>query len=268
MDFIKKHYEKILLGVVLLGLAVALVYLPFKIQSEREKLQELQTGLTHPKIKPLTNLDLTLPKATLARIATPVSIDFSTNNKLFNPIPWQKASDGHLIKLEDRNIGPKAVAVTKSVPLYLTLTLDQVTTAADGSQKYAVGVQKENAPTPAGRNKKQSYCKVGDKTDVFTLREIKGKPEDPSQLILIMNDTGETAIVSREQPFRRVDGYSADLAYKPENKSWANKRVGNAIAFNNEEYNIVAITKNEVVLSAKSNQKKWTVTYSAAPPAS
>jgi hypothetical protein len=127
------------------------------------------------------------------------------------------------------------------------------------------GVQKDTAPTPAGRNKKQSYCKVGDKTDVFTLREVKGKPEDPSQAILVLNDTGDTVVLSKEQPFRRVDGYMADLVYKPENRTWPGKRVGNSIAFNNEDYNIVAITKNEVVLSAKSNQKKWTVTYNAAP---
>jgi hypothetical protein len=265
MDFIKKHYEKILLGVVLLGLAVAIAFLPFTIASERQKLDDLRMSLTHPKVKGLTNIDLSVPKLALQRVAAPVQVDFATTNKLFNPVPWQKAADGHLIKLEDRNIGPKAVAVTKSVPLYLTLTLDQVTTAVDGSPKYVFGVQKDTAPTPAGRNKKQSYCKVGDKTDVFTLREVKGKPEDPSQAILVLNDTGDTVVLSKEQPFRRVDGYMADLVYKPENRTWPGKRVGNSIAFNNEDYNIVAITKNEVVLSAKSNQKKWTVTYNAAP---
>jgi hypothetical protein len=31
-----------------------------------------------------------------------------------------------------------------------------------------------------------------------------------------------------------------------------------------EDYNIVAITENEVVLSAK-NQTKWTIRYSAEP---
>jgi hypothetical protein len=265
MDFLKKHYEKVLLGLVLLGLAVAIAFLPFKISSERQKLEDLRTSLTHPKVKALTNLDLALAQTALRRVATQISVDFTTTNKVFNPVPWQRASDGHLIKLEDRNIGPKAVSVAKSVPLYLTLTLDQVTTAVDGTPKYVVGVQKDNAATAAQRSKKQSYCKVGDKTDVFTLREVKGKPDDPSQLILILNDTSETAVLTRDQPFRRVDGYMADLAYKPENKTWVSKRVGNAISFNNEEYNIVAITRNEVVLSAKSNQKKWTVTYNAAP---
>ena len=35
MDFLKKHYEKILLGVVLLGLVGAMVFLPFLILHDR-----------------------------------------------------------------------------------------------------------------------------------------------------------------------------------------------------------------------------------------
>jgi len=54
------------------------------------------------------------------------------------------------------------------------------------------------------------------------------------------------------------------LKYAPESKIWAGRRVGAPLAFNGEDYNIVAITENEVVLSAKSNQKKWTIKYSAS----
>ena len=58
MDFLKKHYEKVLLGVVLLGLAVAVAFLPFKIASEKQTLEDMRNQLIHPKVKPLTNLDL------------------------------------------------------------------------------------------------------------------------------------------------------------------------------------------------------------------
>jgi hypothetical protein len=71
-------------------------------------------------------------------------------------------------------------------------------------------------------------------------------------------------VVSREQPFRRIDGYVVDLKYGPENKTWTNKRIGAPLSFNGQDYNIVAINENEVVLSAKSNQKNWTVKYSAS----
>ena len=87
-------------------------------------------------------------------------------------------------------------------------------------------------------------------------------------LTVELNDTGEQAKVSKEKPFTRIDGYMVDLKYPPENKVFPpGRRVGTTLNFNGEDYNIVAITEKEVVLSAKSNQKKWTVKYgaSAAP---
>ena len=86
MDFLKKHYEKVLLGVVLLGLAVAVAFLPFKIASEKQKLEDMRNQLIHPKVKPLTNLDLSLPDQVLKLAAAPPQVDFSAPHRLFNPI--------------------------------------------------------------------------------------------------------------------------------------------------------------------------------------
>src|SRR3974390_220798 len=125
MDFLKKHYEKLLLGIVLLGLAVAAAFLPIKINSERAMLDQKKSELTHPKVVPLTNLDLTGPEDALKLMATPALINFSEPNKLFNPMPWQKAPDGRLIRAD--RVGPSALSVTNITPLYLKLTLDSVT---------------------------------------------------------------------------------------------------------------------------------------------
>ena len=263
MDFLKKNYEKVLLGVVLLGLAVAVAFLPYKIASEKEKLEALRQQLSNPKPKPLTNLDLSLPDTVLKRVAAPAMIDFSSPNKLFNPMPWQKAADGHLIKVDATNIGPNAVAITKMVPLYLTLKLNDVTVMDTGA-RCKIGVENETAANVNDR-KKEKYCKLGDKNETFTLRDIKAAPDNPTNvtLVLELNDTGQRATVTKEQPFRRIDGYMVDLKYAPEAKTWTGRRVGATLSFNGEDYNIVAITENEVVLSAKSNQKKWTIKYSA-----
>jgi len=94
MDFIKKHYEKILLGVVLVGLAVAVAFLPFKIAAEKQKLDELVTTSTHPRVKPLTNLDLSFADNTLKRMGTPMLMDLTTSNRLVNPMPWQQTKEG------------------------------------------------------------------------------------------------------------------------------------------------------------------------------
>jgi hypothetical protein len=268
MDFLKKNYEKVLLGVVLLGLAVAVAFLPFKIASEKQKLEDMRNTLINPNVKPLTNLDLSLPDLVLKRVAIPASIDFSAPNKLFNPMPWQKAADGHLIKVDGTNIGPNAVTVTKMVPLYLKLTLDSVT-LMDTGPRYVIGIEKEAAVNPRDRTKTQKYCSLNTKNETFTLREVKALPDNPTNVsvILELNDTAQRATVSKEQPFRRIDGYTVDLKYAPETKTWTNRRIGAPLSFNGEDYNIVAITENEVVLSAKSNQKKWTIKYgaSAAP---
>ena len=134
MDFLKKHYEKVVLGVVLLGLAVGAAFLPFKIASEKQKLEDMRNTLIHPNVKELTNLNLSLPDAVLKRLAVPAAVDFSAPNKLFNPLAWQKAADGHLIKVDATNVGPNAVTITKMAPLYLKLTLNEVTVTDAGAR--------------------------------------------------------------------------------------------------------------------------------------
>jgi hypothetical protein len=259
MDFIKKHYEKVLLGVVLVGLAAAVVFLQFLVSSEQAKLSEITNTVLNPKVKPLTNLDLTLLDATLKQVAAPATIDFGPPNRLFNPMPWQKGLDNRPIP--SQKVGPTAVAVTNITPLYLRLTLDSVATSDTGA-RYVIGIEKQAAANPSQRTKKQAYCSLNPptKNETFTMLEVKGKPEDPTQIIVQLNDTAERAVVAKDKPFSRVDGYMADLRYDPEKKNWPDKRIGAVLPFNGEDYKIVAINSSEVVLSAP-NQKKWTIKY-------
>jgi hypothetical protein len=138
-------------------------------------------------------------------------------------------------------------------------------TSSDSGVRYTIGVQKEAAARSQDRPKKQTYCSLNNKNDTFTLSEVQGKPEDPSALVLELNDTGERVVITKEKPFARVDGYLATVIYEPENLVRKDQRLGARLHFNFEDYNIVAITQNEVVLSAKSNGKKWTIKYNAAP---
>ena len=256
MDLLKKHYEKIILGVVLVGLAVAVGFLPFYVASNKQELEDKRNSLFFPKVKELTNLDLTISDAALKRVANPAMIDFSAPNRLFNPMPWQKTADDRLIPYD--KVGPVAAGVTNLVPLYLRLTLDSVA-ISDSGPRYVVGIQREAATNPRERNKRTTYATLNTKNDHFVIIEVKGKPEDPDQLVLLLNDTDERVTISRDKPFERVDGWMADFRYEPERKTWNARRVGSSLAFAGEEYNIVAITRDEVVLSAKSNGKKWTI---------
>jgi len=263
MELLKKHYEKILLGIVLVGLAGAVGFLYFKVGSEKDKLEEIKSKKINPRVDPLPAIDLAAPKASLIRVSTPPSLDFSEPNKLFNPLPWQETAppDKHLIPTT--RVGPVAAVVTNIAPLYLRLTLDSIT-GSETNASFMIGIQKETAATPAARSKTQKYAAVGLKADTFTLLEVTGKPEEPT-LVLKLNDTGERATLSRAKPFQRVDGYMATVLYPPENRTFANARVGALLKFAGEDYNIVAINENEVVLSAKSNGKKWTIRLNQNP---
>jgi len=262
MDFIKKHYEKVLLGIVLIGLVIAIGFLPIKIKSEKQKLEDLANSLTHPKVKPLTNLDLTASEAMLKRMAVPAVVDFSGTNKLFNPMTWQQGKDNHLIRLD--KAGPVAAVVTNITPLYLIISAGSISTDSEGTPRYTIVTERQTASTTAKRRPASVVLKNKEKNDMFVLSAVNTVGEQ-TNLTLVLNDTGETVTLSKEKPYKRIDGYMASLKYDPEKKAWRDRRVGDALIFNGEDYNIVAITPTEVVLSAKSNQKKWTIKFNPAP---
>jgi hypothetical protein len=185
MDFLKKHYEKVLLGVVLLGLAVAVGFLPFKITRDKQEDEDKRNQLIHPNVKPLTNLDLRLPEGVLKRLTIPVALDLAAPHKLFSPMPWQKAPDGRPIKLTENNLGPNALKVTKQTPLYLLITLDEVT-VTDSGTRYKIGVVKQASPKAADWSKRQYYCRLGDTNETFRLRDARAPTDNPTNATVIV----------------------------------------------------------------------------------
>jgi len=255
MDFIKKNWEKVLLGAVLVGLLVAVVGLPLKITSEKAELEEIRNRITQGRVDPIEAQDVLEVEEAILRTEQPVVLDLNTSNRVVNPVQWNRAPDGRLIRLLTGNeVGAEAVVVDAISPLYLIITLDSVLTTDSGS-RYAIGVEKQAESSKRARGKRQTYASVGDKNDNFLLREVKGPPAQPTAVELELSDTGERVTVSESKTFSRVDGYMADLSYPPDSRKWLGKRVGDSIQIERENYNIVAITKSEVVLSAKSGKK-------------
>jgi hypothetical protein len=77
MQFLTKHYEKILLSVVLLGLAAAAAALPWKVSNERDRLEEISRNLTiKVKAKPFKPLDewVTTNRMIVARLEAPLNL--------------------------------------------------------------------------------------------------------------------------------------------------------------------------------------------------
>src|SRR5208282_2594755 len=98
MEFIKNNYEKIILSLVLLGLVGALAFMPFMIYYDQQKMEDMKNKIIPRKVEPLPPLDLSRQQAVLDRLKSSYNLDFSTTNKVFNPVQWQKDKNGVLIK--------------------------------------------------------------------------------------------------------------------------------------------------------------------------
>jgi hypothetical protein len=259
MDFLKKHYEKIVLGVVLLGLFGAVIALPIIKSSEEQAIRDILTQQVTRKVQPLPDLNLSAQEATLKRIEAPGLLDFGPPHKLFNPLLWERMADGHLIKADSSHIGPNALQVVKLVPLYLIITNESVS-VSDSGTRYIFGMVKEASPKHSEQQMVRYPLGVGGKNSTFEVRAVEGPPNDPTNLVVHLLDTDTDVKVSKDKAFKRVDGYMADLKYPPESHAWTSQRVGATLIFNGEDYKIVSISEGEVVVSAP-NQKKWTVKY-------
>jgi hypothetical protein len=257
MDFFKKHYEKILLGLVLAGLVGALVFMPFYISSDNQAMTDLTASILTKPVTELPPLDLSGSGAVTARLRADYNLDLETTNLLFNPMEWQKTADGTLVRASSQ-VGAQMVIVTNVAPLYLIITLDSVTTNELGA-RYAIGVERQAEKIPAKRHHIQRYVSKGDKpNDTFELLDVKGAPENPDELVLKMADTGETVSISHDKAYRRVDGYTADFRYDLEKKSFHNRRVGDRVSFNGTDFIVDDIDQNQVILQDQSNLKKTT----------
>jgi len=266
MELLKKHYEKVLLGVVLVGLTVGAASLPLMISAERQAEVEKTNEIIQRAPKELEKVNLKPTEELLARANARLALDLSSSNRVFNSMPWQKRPDGTIFKIQPGNTGPEAVTILKIVPLFTRISLDAIS-PSDTGVRYVIGVEREASPVVANRRKKQYSATLNQKNDMFAIREVKGPPENPAELILELNDTNERVTITREKRFEREDGYMADLRYEPERKNFAGVRNGagglgtTPIMIEGESYIVVAINKSEVVLSAKSNNKKSVVSY-------
>lgn len=266
LAFVKKHYEKIVLAVVLVGLVVAVALLPIMIASEQEQIEQRRNEITRIPPKPLTNLDLGAAWDLLERTKTPITPVFSDErHNLFSPVRWSKTPDGKWVKMTKAAEGPDLIEIVKVTPLYLSVTLESVSQA---TTNYLIKVVKETAESPSKRSVSR-YLAVGEKTDFVTLREVKGPLEKPTELVIEINETGEIVTITPERGFKRIDGYAVDLRYGPSGRVWSNRRKGDTIAFAGDVFTItsinsVATNEFELVLSSKSTGKKTVKRYKVA----
>lgn len=258
----KRHYEKALLALALLGLIAAVVLLNQKKSEETALLNQYQQGIPRRGSKPFPSADITSLEAKIRRATNASAINLTPPHNLLNPVKWQQRPDGSRVKVETgKEVGPEALSIVKITPLQLLITLDQ----QSGS-----GVNMSVFPETNRlvRQKIQSFITTNTpsermhRTRFFTLKDLKVTPEGPVTDIELAD--GTKATITTNKPFARIEGYKADLKYTPENRNLNEMRVGDRLTLAGEEYNIVAINPNEIVVSARSNDRRYNIRNNAA----
>ena len=249
MEFLKKHYEKLILSIVLLGLAAVAATLPMQVNKERESEENRKNSLIGAKVTPFPPIDLSTNRAILEKVKKPIKFDISGKHNLFNPVPWVEKPNGELVKIQGGNMGISALQVTAIHPLHMIMSLDEVipTTGANGTNeyRYQVTVIREGAARDAKQGRAMSVGLTA--AGVGTLKEVQGSADNPTGLVMELPDRTRVTI-SKDKPFSRIIGYAADLVCElpPVNKK--NAKVGDQVQIPPDVYTINAIDTNTVVL--------------------
>ena len=260
MEFLKKHYEKIVLCVVLLGLAAAVLWMKSALAGIQLAVPKVVIG-PPPKTAPPQPLDLTPYQQALAQITNPPPVVLSGAHNLFNPVTWKRKANGDLLKIV--KTGPDALIVTNITPLYTIIAYDH---PSPGSPVYVMMVETNVDLRQPNRKKRPDLARkdILTKTKLYYVRGIKGAEDDPSEINLEIVQTGETNVwVSTNAPYKHAMSYLADLKYDPDSTlSLLKRRVNDQFNLDSEPYKIIEITNDAVRVQDRRTTKvteiKWT----------
>jgi hypothetical protein len=251
MQFLKKHFEKIILSAVLAGLGAAAVWLSMSVPEVKAS---LSAGLvSSPRIRALPGVEsnLTLLSNAVLNLTSAPVVTLTGEHNLFNPVTWKMRPDGYLFKM--KVAGVDGLAVTAIRPLYFTISL-----AGQAGEGYRVTTQ-----PPSGAKASTQFVRVGEKPTPlrpYTLVGTNAAPGNPSEttIQLLIPETGETVSVTTNSPYKRVAGYEADLKYSGSDATnvFLKKHVEDQLLFSGESFRIIAIASNAVTVQDNRNTRR------------
>jgi hypothetical protein len=263
MQFLKNNYEKVLLSVVLLGLAIAAAALPLQVAALGRFLDETKTRMVRTQPKPFEPIELTTNQMVINRLIAATTPQIaSPEHNLFNPVTWKQTQDRRIYKAS--GLGPNAVSVDQIRPLHLQLTIE----GGGSSSRNEIGVLLETDPRPRMRTRS---LREGVKVNLAP----SGKPPLNLELLAVRPNSSqveydlrlhdqEFITLTSEQPYMEIIAFAADLVYETPSTTLAfpDKRLGDELRLPDdptERYIIIAMDADEVVLSADSTKKRTVI---------
>lgn len=260
MEFLKNHYEKLILGVVLLGLAAATFMVSRADAGGDEFGDSGFSTVVESKARPI---DISTNEMALARFTNVASLNLEDEHYLFNPAVWQRRPDGSFIT--GHKLGPKGLVVKSVTPLKFVAMFADVNSGSTPRCTMRVTRvlppgEKSGFPTMTS----STLMAVGDENDDFKFEEAQWDAS-PKAIVLTMKKNGEQVRLEQGKSFERIEGYMAELRYDVENKNFNKVREKSALVLTGETNNVVAVSPTEVVLVNPATSLRTTLKYNAAP---
>ena len=90
IQILKNHYEKIILSLVLIGLAAAVWFLYQASATQEENISNWTREVEHRKVKGVPAVDLSPSQAILKTAQNPPPLVLAGGHNVFNPVKWQR----------------------------------------------------------------------------------------------------------------------------------------------------------------------------------
>lgn len=269
LQLLKKHYEKVLLVGCALVLMGNVWFLYDAKQSDAARREEIERAFIRKGGKPVPPLEIARFDSVLALMKSPPSLSLAKPNHLFSPVTWYRAADGSLVKVRsESDIGMRKMEVTEIRPLDLSIALIKAATSGSGTGVSVSGyhmVTTNEVVTGYRRRTTGLYAVNETNKPIFILREVKGPPEDPTELVIELTETADRVSLTPEKPFVRTLAYEADLKYAPTGRTYLKKRKNDPLDISGQPHKIVDITADKVVLSDDSNGAVCDLRLNRAP---
>ena len=257
MEFLKNHYEKVILSVVLLGLAIAAAYLPIEVSKVRQSLLTATETIRRRPVKQIEDVDTSTNEMVLRMVKNPPPVTFArAGHNVFNPGRWIKAPDGTPILEED--LGIRQLRVVAIRPLYTRIVYSGVRDSGQ-TVRYKLTEIQQTSPKPAKQRGIMRYMRPGEKTDLFVLRKVEGPEKAPTAVFVELVEDGREVRITPDHPFEEVAGYAVDLRQETTKRLYKNQRVDSRIVLGGERYKIVAIGPEDVTLANVDTLERTTI---------
>jgi len=265
MDLLKNHYEKIILGVVLLLLAVVAGYLPFEVSNVRTRLDQNTQSYERAKVEPIPELNLSTNEMVVARAGRAAKFDFGRGEHgLFTPSgTWRRGPGG--IPIPPPPTGVAGLVVTNISPLLLEIKYQGVSAGGGSTARYRFFVKDESSTNRATAKGRIVIQGPGMRSDVLTIKDQIGPPEDPEGFSLDLAALRKTVTVTKEKAYSEVVGHAADLWHSAEGRIYRDQKQGGKLVIGGTTYNIVAVSEGDVTIEDDKTKRRTVVPFKTAP---